>query len=500
MNKKEADGIHWSAFMNHHSSIINSPARIGFAMSCSCETQARVTPPIRGNRSLDEKVANIRANPHGATGFILADAKDADMATGLASTGKDPVTGKARSLSDYRDQMREVARQGLVDIMLMSASTSEALTIRERLFDDPRSRVTPAVRANDTTDIHLPAGGSYAAEPSRPFRSATIEQIQSGKVNPSEAERRVGADLGLYSITPNNRLEFDYVTVDAYKQFRIEAEAKGFRHFLEVFDPNACGTQCPADLGRFINDLIVRTLAGVPSGGRPLFLKIVYHGPRAMEELVAYDPTLIPGILGGSSGTTYDAFKLLEDAKRHGARAALFGRKINNSEHQLTMVRFLHAIANAQITAEEAVKAYHGELEKLKIKPYRSLKDDSELTTTATSYAGTGSTVSMSGRGVEQKAAPTTKPGGPNAPKKFKITESLIAAPARRAAVPPTPAGASTGPKPAAVSTGATGNGFPTGADGRPDFKSMTPAQKLAYARRRIQADIQRSNDGDGRR
>src|SRR5206468_12853048 len=125
---------------------------------------------------------------------------------------------------------------------------------------------------------------------------------------------------------------------------------------------------------------------GVPSSGRPQFLKIAYHGPRAMEELVSYDPTLVPGILGGSSGTTHDAFALLEEAKKYGARAALFGRKINNSEHQLTFVRFLHAIANGQITASEAVRAYHGELEKLKIKPSRSLKDDLELTATASSY------------------------------------------------------------------------------------------------------------------
>ena len=153
----------------------------------------------------------------------------------------------------------------------------------------------------------------------------------------------------------------DYPTVTAYKEFRIEAEQKGFRHFLEVFDPNACGGACPHDLGRFINDLIVRTLAGVPRSGRPVFLKIAYHGPKAMEELAAYDPHLVPGILGGSSGTTHDAFKLLEEAKKYGARAALFGRKINNSEHQLTFVRYLRAIANGQIKADEAC-ARNGEL------------------------------------------------------------------------------------------------------------------------------------------
>src|SRR5687768_15708047 len=179
-------------------------------------------------KSLDRKLASIHADPHGARDFILADAKDADMAFGLAAPGKDPLTGKLRSLADYRDQMREVTRQGLVDIMLMSASSSEQLTIRERIFDG--STVTPAVRANDTTDIHLPAGGNYASAPSRPFRSVTIEQIQSGKVDPNDDERRLGADLGLYSITPNNNIAFDHATLEAYKQFRVEAETKSRRH------------------------------------------------------------------------------------------------------------------------------------------------------------------------------------------------------------------------------------------------------------------------------
>src|SRR3954469_1167031 len=97
------------------------------------------------NKSLDLKLANIHRDPHRAREFILADAKDADMAFGLASPGKDPATGRTRSLADYRDQVREIARQGLVDIMLMSASTSELLTIKERLFES--SQVTPAVRA-----------------------------------------------------------------------------------------------------------------------------------------------------------------------------------------------------------------------------------------------------------------------------------------------------------------------------------------------------------------
>jgi hypothetical protein len=393
-------------------------------------------------KSLDVKLANIHAGPSTAKDFILADAKDADMATGLAATGKDPVTGKPRSLAEYRDQMRQVVRQGLVDILLMSASTSDLLTVQERLFDN--SSVTPAARANDTTDIHLPAGGTYGAAPSRPFRSATIEQIQSGRANPNEYERTLGADLGLYSITPNNNIEFDYPTVDAYKQFRLEAESKGFRHFLEVFDPNACGDKCPADLGRFINDLIVRTLAGVPRAGRPVFLKIVYHGPRAMEELASYDPHLVPGILGGSSGTTLDAFQLLADAKKYGARAALFGRKINNSEHQLSFVTYLRAIADNQITPEEATRAYHGDLQRFNIKPYRPLAEDLQLTVTASSYAGTSTTVPV----------PANKP----------VTAATLS------------------------------TDFPKTSDGSPDFKKMSAAQKVAFARTRIKSDLASTN------
>jgi hypothetical protein len=139
----------------------------------------------------------------------------------------------------------------------------------------------------------------------------------------------------------------------------------------------------------------VRTLAGVTSAGRPLFLKVVYHGPQALEELVRYDPHLIVGILGGSAGTTYDAFKLLSEAKKYGARVALFGRKINNAENQLAFIRFLRLIADGEITAEEAVRAYHGVLQKLGIRPHRSLTEDMELRSGIMSYGGSDKVISI---------------------------------------------------------------------------------------------------------
>ena len=328
-------------------------------------------------KSLDAKLAAIHADPAGSRDFILADAKDADMAFGLAATGTDPVTGRPRSLAEFRDQIREIVAHGSVDIMLMSPSTAEVLTIDEQIFDD--SPVTPAVRANDTSDIHAMAGSTSGTVPSRPFRSATIPQLQTGRADPDRSEPMHGPDLGLYSVTPANQVEADIRTLEAYQNFRLEAELAGFRHFLEVFDPNVPET-APDDPGRYINDFIARTLAGVPRAGRPLFLKMPYHGPRAMEELVAYDPHLVPGILGGSGGTTFDAFFLLEDARRHGARAALFGRKINTSEHQPEFVRHLRLIADGETSAEDACRSYHAALGRLGIRPRRSLEDDLQLT------------------------------------------------------------------------------------------------------------------------
>ncbi len=303
--------------------------------------------------------------------------------------------------------MREIVAQGLVDIMLMSASSNEVLTIQQRLFQ--QSGVTPAVRANDTTDIWLAGGsGRYGQQPSQPFRTATIDHIQCGKAECAADERRLGADLGLYSVTFNNDVDLDRRTLDCYKAFRIEAETKRFRHFLEVFDPNAA-QKPPADVGRFINDQIVRSLAGVTGRGRPLFLKIVYHGPAAMEALARYDRSLVVGILGGSAGTTLDAFGMLWEAKKYGARVALYGRKINNAEHQLSFIEHLRAVADDQLEPAEAVKAYHGALQRLGIRPHRPLADDLQRTETASSYSGTGS--------FARKPRPATSASKPSASK-----------------------------------------------------------------------------------
>ena len=421
-------------------------------------------------KSLDGKLADIRANPS-SRAFIIADAKDADMAFGVRAPGpRDYLATRGaraaqfspevwtrdefghRNLPEFLDIIREVTRQGLVDIMLMSASVNEQLTIQEGLFRD--SHVTPAARANDTTDVWAVRHGSYLKQPSHPFRSATIDHIQCGKAEcDRDQEEFPGANLGLYSITFVNELEQDLAALQAFKEFRIEAERKRFRYFLEVFDPNVDSGIPPEKLGEYINDNIVRSLAGVTGAGRPLFLKIVYHGPRLMEELAQFDPNLVVGVLGGSAGTTYDAFRLIHDAQKYGARVALFGRKINNAEHQLAFIEMLRLITDGRLSPEEAVRAYHDVLARLKIPPKRPLEQDLQLTDQAMSYGGGGSRTTVTVR---------------NNPLAGRDKTAVSRSPSESR---PAPTG---------------GPAWPFKPDGSPDFAAMTSAQRQAYDEARL--------------
>src|SRR6476619_456237 len=110
-------------------------------------------------KSLDIKITEIKANLS-SKAFIIADAKDADMAFGVRAPGpRSYLSARGdrpgrfspevwtrdefgyRNLPEFLDIIREVVHQGLIDIMLMSAYVSEQLTIKEGLFRD--SHVTP---------------------------------------------------------------------------------------------------------------------------------------------------------------------------------------------------------------------------------------------------------------------------------------------------------------------------------------------------------------------
>ena len=317
------------------------------------------------SRRLDRKLDAILAGRYTPDDFIIADAKDADMAFGVAAPGPAPgEPGRYRTRATYLDNMRALVAADALDILLTSASNGERLAGDGSLDDE----ITLAVRANDTTDIWNHRGSTYTVSPSRPFRTADLTSI------------RPFCDLVLYSVTFNNDLERDLATLAAYSAFRREAAELGIRHFLEVFNPNAPTELAPHQVGAYVNDAVIRTLAGVTAAHRPLFLKMVYNGADALAELVEHDPSVVVGILGGSAGTTRDAYELLHRAQAHGARVSLFGRKIQRAESQLDLVGLMRPVLRGELSPADAVRAYHEALAKAEIAPHRTLEADLEVT------------------------------------------------------------------------------------------------------------------------
>jgi hypothetical protein len=319
-------------------------------------------------KSFDKKLKHINDGDYQPKHFIIADAKDADMAGGVGATGPIDMSkpeGPFRTKQFFDDSICAMIEQGEVDIMLASVSTLEIVTDRGAF---KHSKVTPAIRANDATDVWRPRHGALSSEPSRPFRTANLNYMKGL------------CDLGLYSVTFNNILDRDYASSQAYSQFRDDAVKHNFRHFLEVFNPNAPQGLSPEQVPAFVNDCIVRLMAGISKAEKPLFLKIPFNGRKAMEELAGHDSSLVVGILGGSGGTTRDAFELIHQGEKSGAKVALFGRKINLAESPLDLVALFRRVVERDLTPEAAVKEYHARLTKQKINAIRSLADDQIIT------------------------------------------------------------------------------------------------------------------------
>jgi len=321
---------------------------------------------------LDTKLAKIRAGNYARGDFILADAKDGDMSNPIPGTG--PIRNaqgkfvRYRTRAEFLDVITQLIREDVLDIMLVSASNLELLT-EAGAFKG--SAVKPAFRANDTSDIWGARPNGYGKlGPSHPFRTPMLRDVAKAGLS----------DLGLYSITFVNDIDADLRSLEAFAAFREDAAANGIKYFLEVFNPNIESGVPAESIGEFVNDNLARCLSGVLKEKRPQFLKYPFNGPKALEELVAFDPQLVVGVLGGGAGTNRDTFELLNQAEKYGARVALFGRKINLAESQLDIVRYMRLVADGEIVPLEAVRAYHAALKEQGIAPVRSLEDDSKIT------------------------------------------------------------------------------------------------------------------------
>ncbi len=319
-------------------------------------------------KSLDAKLKRITSGKYKPADFILADAKDPEMSAGISSPGPKDLHDESkgtRNVETFRQSIVDIVKQGVVDIMLVAASSLEAVAAKGTF---KKSHVTPAIRANDATDIWRARGSNYTKEFARPFRTANLHHCKKF------------SDLGLYSVTFNNDLSADYAHLEAYNEFRAEASKLKFRHFLEFFNPNAPKNLSPEQIPDFVNDNILRCVAGMTKADRPLFLKIPFNGRRAMEDLAGYDTDLVVGILGGGSGTTRDCLELIHQGEKSGARVALFGRKIKLAESPLDLLSLFRPVIERNITPEEAVKQYHATLAKKKLRPLRALEDDQKIT------------------------------------------------------------------------------------------------------------------------
>ncbi len=318
------------------------------------------------SKSLDAKLDKLRDDPS-ADDFIICYAADPDMGGGLR-----PTTAQGIEPAQWRDQMAEMVEAQDVDILLSSVSTMDVLARDRGIFVG--SPVTAAVRANDTTDIWHVRGGSYSSQPSRPFATTTVREAMYGTLNPAP-DQKIDVPLGLWSITFNNDLDADEASLLRYRAFRQEAATEGFRHFVEVFNPNVANPGIDGPVGAYVNDCIARMLAGVPRASRPEFLKVVYNGREALEELVGgLDVTV--GVLGGPPSTANDSFTLIRDVKRHGGRVALFGRRIKVADDPILFVKMLRLVANGELKPEEATREYHGALTAAGITPSRTLDED----------------------------------------------------------------------------------------------------------------------------
>ena len=318
---------------------------------------------------LDQKLARIHSGAYRRTDFIIADAKDPDMGPSLGAHGPnrqpDGTSTRTRTRAEFLDSIRAILKQDIVDIMLTSVSNAEALLASHSFAG---SGAKSAIRANDTTDIWVGRGATYAKKPSRPFRTASLSAVTKL------------TDLGLYSMTFNNDLDWDIASLEAFAEFRADAAKHRVRYFLEVFNPNVDSGVAPDVLPHYVNDCIVRCLAGLTKAERPQFLKIAYNGPRALDELASFDPSLVVGVLGGGAGTTRDCFELIHQAEKYGARVALFGRKINLAEAPLEMIAHMRHVADGAMNPSEAVRSYHGALAKAGITPIRPLEADDLVT------------------------------------------------------------------------------------------------------------------------
>ena len=279
----------------------------------------------------------------------------------LGCPREDPL-GRAAA-SDARGisrAMRLITRSGLVDIMLMSASSSYALTFRETLFDNsPRH---PAVRANDTTDVHLAAADRRRSPVAPvPHCQPRPRPVRAPRMWPP-SRRHPRRNLGLYSVTFDDDLGPRHRDPRAVPRVSRMKPAEGFRYFLEVFDPNIPNAVAPDILPRYINDMISSNACrGCSRAGRSSS-RWSTTAPRRWKNCSVMTRTWSSEFSAAGLGRRSTLSNCSRTLRSTRAKVAVRPQDQQRTENQLAFVQFLRLIVDGVINTIEAVKAYHAVL------------------------------------------------------------------------------------------------------------------------------------------
>ena len=293
---------------------------------------------------------------------IFVFAADAQASVGLTGLGPEPhPEPHLRTRPEYLDLLRATVAQGSIDGLLLTPADAETLGVEERLF--AASPVTPLVRMNAETGIWNPRHGRYRQQPSYPFPTLPVPDAKYCEGLVCEA-RECHVQLGLYSITLNNDVEYDEATLSAYLRLAREiGNTPGFHHVLEVFLPNLNTPGLDQEKrGEYVADSIVRVMSYLRSHQRPLFIKTEFTTPGVWRALCDFDPTVIVGALGGPRLNSRATLQLAHDVVRNGGKVILFGRSVFMEEDPLRICQSLRAVLDGQMSPEEAHSEYQAGL------------------------------------------------------------------------------------------------------------------------------------------
>ena len=223
---------------------------------------------------------------------------------------------------------------------------------------------------------HLGRAAAAATQAaSRPFRTACLSRVMYGATSRSRQASRHRSRPLLHHLQQRPRRRPAHA--GSVPRVSRRAAAQRLQVLPRSVRPERRRRHRPPSSCRTTSTTASCAASPASPAERPQFLKIVYNGPKALEELASYDPSLVIGVLGGGAGTTRDMLR----AAGPGRALRRPGRAVRPQDQPrrrspLAMVAFMRQVADGSIAPAEAVRAYHGELQKLGIKPLRDRSDE----------------------------------------------------------------------------------------------------------------------------